>query len=245
MFRRSLNILLILALTLGLFSTAFAQDGVDPNIPIVDVSSLALPDGSEVTGIAPELLEATGEIQVVVRLVDPPLASVVGTNAKQKGSSLKPNQQKGYLRMLDQKQQTLIDQIGSMNGKELSRVSKALNAVIVSVDASRLAEIAGLPNVASIRPVINYEVDLSETVPYIGAAAVQAAGVDVLLDDRGERPGVMFADLELVGIPHRITIGERGLKEGLVEYQARTDKESRNIPLNEIENFVKSALCTA
>jgi prolyl-tRNA synthetase len=67
-----------------------------------------------------------------------------------------------------------------------------------------------------------------------------AAGVDVLLDDRGERPGVMFADLELVGIPHRITIGERGLKEGQIEYQARSDKESRNIPLNEILDFVQS-----
>jgi prolyl-tRNA synthetase len=67
-----------------------------------------------------------------------------------------------------------------------------------------------------------------------------ANGVDVLLDDRGERPGVMFADLELIGIPHRITLGDRGLKEGMVEYQARTDKESRNIPLNDIVNFVKS-----
>ena len=47
-----------------------------------------------------------------------------------------------------------------------------------------------------------------------------AAGVEVLLDDRGERPGVMFADLELIGIPHRITIGDRGLKDGKVEYQA-------------------------
>ena len=50
---------------------------------------------------------------------------------------------------------------------------------------------------------------------------LEAAGVEVLLDDRGERPGVMFADLELIGIPHRITIGDRGLKEGKVEYQAR------------------------
>ncbi|MDY0071949.1 MAG: proline--tRNA ligase [Thauera sp.] len=46
-------------------------------------------------------------------------------------------------------------------------------------------------------------------------------GVDVILDDRDERPGVMFADWELVGVPHRITIGERGLKEGLIEYQSR------------------------
>ncbi|MDR0564289.1 MAG: proline--tRNA ligase [Azoarcus sp.] len=47
------------------------------------------------------------------------------------------------------------------------------------------------------------------------------AGVDVILDDRDERPGAMFADWELIGIPHRLTIGERGLKEGIVEYQAR------------------------
>jgi prolyl-tRNA synthetase len=72
---------------------------------------------------------------------------------------------------------------------------------------------------------------------------LQAAGVDVLLDDRGERPGVMFADLELIGIPHRITVGERGLKEGQVEYQARSAAGSSNIPLNEIVNFVKSAVC--
>jgi len=72
---------------------------------------------------------------------------------------------------------------------------------------------------------------------------LQAAGVDVLLDDRGERPGVMFADLELIGIPHRITVGERGLKEGLVEYQARSSGDAQSIPLNEIVNFVKSAVC--
>ena len=67
---------------------------------------------------------------------------------------------------------------------------------------------------------------------------LQAAGVDVLLDDRSERPGVMFADLELIGIPHRVTLGDRGLKEGMVEYQARTDSESRQIPLSEIASFI-------
>ncbi|MCX7626904.1 MAG: proline--tRNA ligase [Methylophilaceae bacterium] len=73
--------------------------------------------------------------------------------------------------------------------------------------------------------------------------ALEAAGVDVLLDDRGERPGVMFADLELIGIPHRINVGERGLKDGVVEYQARSDSEARRIPLNEIVNFVTSLAC--
>jgi prolyl-tRNA synthetase len=74
---------------------------------------------------------------------------------------------------------------------------------------------------------------------------LQAAGIDVLLDDRGERPGVMFADLELIGIPHRINVGDRGLKEGQVEYQARSGGEAKTIPLNEIVNFVKSAVCNA
>lgn len=60
---------------------------------------------------------------------------------------------------------------------------------------------------------------------------LQAAGVEVLLDDRGERPGVMFADLELIGIPHRITVGERALKEGNVEYQGRRDNAPTVIPL--------------
>jgi prolyl-tRNA synthetase len=62
---------------------------------------------------------------------------------------------------------------------------------------------------------------------------LEAAGVEVLLDDRGERPGVMFADLELIGIPHRITIGERSLKEGKVEYQGRRESAATPVPLAE------------
>jgi len=59
-------------------------------------------------------------------------------------------------------------------------------------------------------------------------AELSAAGFDVLLDDRDERPGVMFADAELIGIPHRVTLGERGLKEGLIEYQTRQPDPSLN-----------------
>ncbi|CAB3777496.1 proline--tRNA ligase [Pararobbsia alpina] len=54
---------------------------------------------------------------------------------------------------------------------------------------------------------------------------LKAAGIDAILDDRGERPGVMFADWELIGVPHRLVIGDRGLKEGKVEYQSRRDTE--------------------
>ncbi len=73
-------------------------------------------------------------------------------------------------------------------------------------------------------------------------ASLSASGVDVALDDRGERPGVMFAELELIGIPHRITIGDRGLKEGMVEYQARRDTAATKVPLAEIAAFVARAL---
>src|SRR6266550_7714 len=69
-----------------------------------------------------------------------------------------------------------------------------------------------------------------------------AAGVEVLLDDRGERPGAMFADLELIGIPHRITIGDRGLKDGSVEYQGRRDSAATAVPLPEIAGWITSRL---
>ena len=71
---------------------------------------------------------------------------------------------------------------------------------------------------------------------------LEAAGVEVLLDDRGERPGVMFADLELIGIPHRVTIGDRGLKEGKVEYQARRETAATPVPVAEIAAFIKGRL---
>lgn len=71
-----------------------------------------------------------------------------------------------------------------------------------------------------------------------------AAGVEVMLDDRDERPGVMFADLELIGIPHRIVVGERGLKEGNVEFQSRRDEKATPIPLQNIVSHIKSVTCT-
>ena len=75
-------------------------------------------------------------------------------------------------------------------------------------------------------------------------AELGAAGIEVLLDDRDERPGVMFADLELIGVPHRIVIGDRGLKDGQVEYKGRTDAEAQQVPLSDIAKFVQLKLCT-
>ncbi len=71
-----------------------------------------------------------------------------------------------------------------------------------------------------------------------------AVGIDVILDDRDERPGVMFADWELTGIPHRVVIGERGLKEGMAEYQGRRDAEAEKVPLAEIAALVRLKVCS-
>lgn len=68
--------------------------------------------------------------------------------------------------------------------------------------------------------------------------ALTAKGYDVILDDRNERPGIKFADMELMGIPHRIVIGERSLKEGVLEYKGRRDEASQNIEADKVLDFV-------
>lgn len=71
---------------------------------------------------------------------------------------------------------------------------------------------------------------------------LDAAGIEVLLDDRNERPGVMFADLDLIGVPHRVVIGDRGLAQDvpMVEYKGRCDLEAQFIPLKDILSFLRS-----
>ncbi|RRS04536.1 proline--tRNA ligase [Aquabacterium soli] len=69
-------------------------------------------------------------------------------------------------------------------------------------------------------------------------ADLGAQGVDVILDDRGERPGAMFADWELIGVPHRVVLGDKGLKEGLAEYQGRQDKEATKVAVGDIAAHV-------
>jgi len=70
--------------------------------------------------------------------------------------------------------------------------------------------------------------------------ALQDAGLSVLMDDRPLRPGVMFADADLIGIPHRLVLGERGLDKGVIEYKGRRDADNEEIPLDEIAAFLKA-----
>jgi prolyl-tRNA synthetase len=73
-------------------------------------------------------------------------------------------------------------------------------------------------------------------------ADLMAAGIDAILDDRGERPGAMFADWELIGVPHRVTIGDRGLKAGQVEYQHRRDAAATQVAVGEVLALLKGKL---
>lgn len=82
---------------------------------------------------------------------------------------------------------------------------------------------------------------LADTVEKI-YGELSAAGIDVLLDDRKVRAGFMFSDMELIGIPHRIVLGDRGLDTDTVEYQGRTDKESQEVAFADIVSFIKSKL---
>jgi prolyl-tRNA synthetase len=87
--------------------------------------------------------------------------------------------------------------------------------------------------------------DRSETVKQQADALhdeLARAGIDVMLDDRGERPGAMFADWELIGVPHRVVISERGLKEGQVEYQGRRDAAATAMPAAGAAQFLKGRL---
>jgi prolyl-tRNA synthetase len=98
------------------------------------------------------------------------------------------------------------------------------------------------PFQVAICPMNMYKSDrLVDTVEKI-YQELQDAGIEVLLDDRKVRAGFMFSDMELIGIPHRIVIGDRGLDSGTVEYQGRMDKESQDVAFADIVGFIKGKL---
>ncbi|ABE48690.1 proline--tRNA ligase [Methylobacillus flagellatus] len=143
---------------------------------------------------------------------------------------------------------TYLDENGQKQFMEMGcygiGVSRIVGAAIEQGNDERgiIFPAAMAPFSVAIAP-IGY--DKSEAVQSAAHALydeLSALGIDVLLDDRGERPGVMFADLELIGIPHRIVIGDRGLKEGQVEYQARTAASAETVALADIVSIVRQAL---
>lgn len=103
---------------------------------------------------------------------------------------------------------------------------------------------AGIAPFAVVIVPMNYA--KSEAVRSAAAALLDellAAGIDAILDDRDERPGSMFADWELIGVPHRVVVGERGLKEGKLEYKGRSDTEATMLAASEMAAFLQLKLC--
>lgn len=141
---------------------------------------------------------------------------------------------------LDENGQTRVMEMGCY-GIGVSRIVGA--AIEQGNDAKGIIfPTAMAPFEVAIAPI---GMDKSDTVKAVALDIYQqlkSAGVDVLLDDRGERPGVMFAEMELIGIPHRIVIGDRGLKTQEVEYQARTDAEAKSVPLDQVLGLIKQQL---
>jgi prolyl-tRNA synthetase len=94
------------------------------------------------------------------------------------------------------------------------------------------------PFEVAITPIGLHKSDAVRSAAEALYAQLKAAGVDVLLDDRDERPGAMFADMELIGVPHRIVIGDRGLAKGECEYKGRRDAQPTMIPIDSAPAFL-------
>jgi subtilisin family serine protease len=153
-----------------------------------DVSHLALPGEPLQTNLS--ILGRDGDVQVLIQLTDVSLAVAHGKNAKKAGGKMSSAQQRDYLVQLNQKQNALLAQIRALGGRDLGRLDKVLNAVAVSVPSAVLPAVAALPGVRTVRRLRDYRLDLSETVPYIGASAVHnsgfnGAGVRVAVLDTG------------------------------------------------------------
>jgi prolyl-tRNA synthetase len=125
-------------------------------------------------------------------------------------------------------------------------VSRIVGAAIEQNNDDRgiIFPIAIAPFEVCIVPMGYAKSDAVKTAADALYAELAAAGIEVLLDDRNERPGVMFAEMELIGIPHRIVVGDRGLAEGKLEYKGRTDSEATMVPLAEISAFIKARMCS-
>jgi subtilisin family serine protease len=157
--------------TLAIVHSVEAQD-------VPDISGLEISGGPIATDAVPAGMRAFQNVQVVVQLASPSLAAAQGPDAKRVGFRLGASQQRQYTLALGQEQDALAAQIRNLGGRETGRMNKALNAIVVEIDASRIAELRELAGVAKVGPLRDYELALSDTVPHIGAAAVQAQGLD-------------------------------------------------------------------
>lgn len=151
---------------------------VSSNRSLPDATSLALAAPVQASRkIDPALSGVKGEVDVIVQLAGQPLAVANGQNAKRLGGLLSHAQQRAHGATLARDQDAMLARLLALGGREIARTRIAYNSVIVRIDAAQLYSVAGYRDVVSVRPTRDYRMDLSETVPYIGAAIAQAQGV--------------------------------------------------------------------
>ena len=149
---------------------------------------VAAPQGIVINRVDPRLRGRSGEVEVWVSLQQNSVAAERAALAESSGMTTAQGGELAkamgavrkaaadHRQRIGESQAALASNIASVGGRELARVQVAHNAIAVRVDASQLEQLALIPGVAKVRPVLNYEMSLSETVPYVGGAAVQASG---------------------------------------------------------------------
>ena len=161
-----------------------------------------------------------GAVDVIVQLTGQPLAEMNGVDARRSGGRLNRVQQIAYSQQLRREQDAVLSRVLALGGKEIGRVRVAYNALMVRIDASRFDQLASIPGVASVRRAQDFRVSLSETVPYVGAAAVQAAG----LTGKGVRIAVLDSGIDYT---HR-NLGGPGTTAAYVAAWGKSADDARN-----------------
>ncbi|HEY8473314.1 MAG TPA: S8 family serine peptidase, partial [Natronosporangium sp.] len=186
--RRSPRAIAATAAATAVLLLVAAPATAQPSASASAVDHLAIPDGlvEAAALVEPSLLAATGPVTVSLELAEPSLAEAVTDDPE-----LSAAEQQGHVDELAADQQALLDRIEPLGATEVATTQVATNLVVVNVDAAQLTELAAQPEVTAIKPVRDYEVDLSETVPHIGAAdlhndpGLTGEGVTVAVLDTG------------------------------------------------------------
>ncbi|HNR21574.1 MAG TPA: S8 family serine peptidase [Steroidobacteraceae bacterium] len=187
--KHQLSVLLCAASLAAFAAQSSAAPAAAGSLP--DATALAL--ATPVIGsrkIDPSLADVKGEIDVIVQLAGKPLAVANGQNSKSLGGLLNRQQQRVHSATLSRDQDAMLARLLALGGREVGRTRIAYNSVIVRIDAEQLYSVASYRDVVSVRPTREYSLDLTATVPYIGAAIAQAqgatgAGVTVGVIDSG------------------------------------------------------------
>jgi len=166
------------------------------------------------------LARSRGSVDVIVQLAGQPLAVMNGVDARRGGGRLNRVQQIAYSQQLRRAQDAVVSRVLALGGKEIGRVRIAYNAAIVRIDASRLDQLATIPGVASVQRAQDFRVSLSETVPYVGATAVQSAG----LTGKGVRIAVLDSGIDYT---HR-NLGGPGTKAAYEAAWGKSADDARN-----------------